>query len=152
MDREWVKVCIEGVGAVIALAGAGKALLEYLRKNTYDRLQIMLKLQESFQSNARFQKIRNEFENGGDFSSISNSDRGDYAQVFENVALLTKAGFLTPELAYYMFGFEALRCWRNDEFWRPLDRTSKWWRVLKGFASELIELDQKQPSDFKIEI
>jgi hypothetical protein len=36
---------------------------------------------------------------------------------FENVALLCRGKLLRPELAFYMFGFEAFRCWNNTKFW-----------------------------------
>jgi hypothetical protein len=110
---------------------------------------MLMKMQAAVQSDARFQQIRDRFEGESSFSAISKAARGDYAQVFENVALLRQAGFLRPELAFYMFGFEALRCWRNDSFWEGMDR-NEWWRLLRAFVAELETLEQTPPKTVRI--
>ena len=60
-------------------------------------------------------------------------------------------GLLRPELAFYMFGFEALRCWKNERFWAGLDRDDKWWGVFRAFASEHALLREKvQPNQVRL--
>jgi len=135
MEIEVVKLWLEGIGLLVASIGGVRALIEYRRRSAQDRLTLLLKMQEAVQS-SRFTLIRDHLETGKSFSDISKADRGDYAQIFENVALLRNAGFLRRELAHYMFGFEALRCWRDKGFWVGMEQ-DKWWRLLSSFAAEL---------------
>jgi hypothetical protein len=85
------------------------------------------------------------------FDGMSKAERAEYATFFEDVALLRRGGLLRPELAFYMFGFEALRCWENEKFWEGLDRDDKWWGVFRAFASELHKLRERvQPNQVSL--
>jgi hypothetical protein len=137
MAYELAKICIDAGGVAIALIGGARALVEYQKKVAQDRFQMLMKMQDNFHSNESFRRIREEFDGQNSFENMSKGERAEYATFFEDVALLRRSRLLRAELAFYMFGFEALRCWENKKFWEGLDRDDKWWGVFRAFASEL---------------
>jgi hypothetical protein len=140
MDKDVVKVWIEGIGTGVALIGGIKALFEYKKKVALDGFQMLIKMQSDFHSNPSFCRIRNEFDGASNFQAIPRAERAEYATFFEDIALLRRSNLLSPELAFYMFGFEARRCWNSDSFWADMDRDDKWWGVLRSFVDEVDEL------------
>jgi hypothetical protein len=151
MDCDLTKTVIDVSGVAIALFGGARALVAYRKKVTQERFQMLMKMQESFQSSKRFQQIREKLAGQGGFDGISIAERADYATFFENIALLCRGKLLRPEMAFYMFGFEALRCWNNETFWEGMQRLDKWWGVFREFAAELELLRETvQPDQIRL--
>ena len=85
-------------------------------KTAQNRFQ-MLMMQGDFYSNVGFRLIRDQLDGACNFDGISKAQQAEYATFFEDLALLCRSKLVKPELAFYMFAFEASRCWKNDNFW-----------------------------------
>jgi hypothetical protein len=44
-------------------------------------------------------------------------------------------GIIRREVAHYMFGYYAIRCWDSDASWHGVNRNSPYWSLFKNFAS-----------------
>ena len=62
--------------------------------------------------------------------------------VFEEVALMMNSGLIKKEVAYYMFGYYAIRCWQSDNFWGNVNRHSIYWRLFRNFAEEMLQIEK----------
>ncbi len=59
---------------------------------------------------------------------------------FEDIAFFVNSDLLRIEVAYYMFGWDALEAWNSDEFWSDTYRHHESWRLLKHFVDQMEEL------------
>ncbi len=82
--------------------------------------------------------------------TIPHEQKRDLLGVFEEVALLVNSKLMRPDVAYYMFGYYAIRCWDTDAFWGnwPDGRDEVYWKLLKSFVERMKEIEQK-PAEFR---
>ncbi|MGH9966892.1 MAG: hypothetical protein ACREBG_03525 [Pyrinomonadaceae bacterium] len=74
-------------------------------------------------------------------TEVSVSDRREKFFFFEQVALLVNPGFLHPHIAYYMFGYHAIRCWDHEEYWPGLPE-KRYWKLLQSFVEQMREVER----------
>jgi hypothetical protein len=59
---------------------------------------------------------------------------------FEQVALLVNSKFMHPHIAYYMFGYHAIRCWDHEEYWDGLPEKG-YWKLLEAFVEQMRRIE-----------
>jgi hypothetical protein len=72
---------------------------------------------------------------------IAYKDKVDYLGFFEEIALLVNSNLISPEIAHYMFGYFAMRCWDSKNFWVEINRESIYWIVFKKFVEKMKKIE-----------
>jgi len=64
-----------------------------------------------------------------------------YVGFFEEVALMVNSGLIKIEVAHYMFGYYAIRCWDNDYFWSDVNRETPYWALFRDFVAKMKKIE-----------
>lgn len=71
-------------------------------------------------------------------------DRYYFIGLYEEIALAVNSRLVNKNVAHYMFGYFAIKCWNNADFWQDLNRDSYYWSVFRRFANQMKEIEQKK--------
>lgn len=108
-------------GVVIALFGLFKGIVEYQLQGAQKRADFFLKKQQEFFSNTSFNKIRSLLERDDpELTTIPLEDRRAYANFFEEIAVSVNTRLIRNDIAYYMYGYYAMKCDISERFWSDL--------------------------------
>lgn len=66
-----------------------------------------------------------------------------YLGFFQEIALVFNSGLVKQEVAHYMFGDYAVRCWENAYFWNGVNRDGPNWSLFRDFASRMEDAEQR---------
>ena len=126
------------IGVVVALFTLIKAFVEYSQQGAQKRIELYLKLRSKFDDNPTFAEMRRLLDDGDPkIAEVSFKNRSDYASYFEEIALLKNSRVIKPDVAFYMFAWEATQCWQSDDFWQGFDRNDQYWGLLRIFVEEM---------------
>jgi hypothetical protein len=55
---------------------------------------------------------------------------------------------MSEEIAFYMFGYYAIKCWKSDNFWRidedsVIERNSIYWSRFRNFAEQMEQMERR---------
>ncbi len=142
---QWVQVG-SVVGALIATATLVKGLCEYQKQTALRRAEHFFKLRERLKENESFKEICNLLDH--DDPKIAETpfeDKRDFLGLFEEVALALNSGLIRAPVAQYMFGYYAIRCWDDDNFWKDVDRDSLYWRLFRHFVEKMKSIESGRP-------
>jgi hypothetical protein len=115
-----------------------KGVFEYAKQGAQKRAAQFVEMRRRFKENDSFKEIASFIElNDPKLSSMPFKDKRDYLGFFEEVALMVNSGLIKPEVAHYMFGYYAIRCWENDAFWGDVNRESLYWSLFKEFVAKM---------------
>lgn len=65
---------------------------------------------------------------------------------------LRNAGVIKPDVAFYMFSWEAIQCWAGKQFWDRFDKGDRYWGLLRTFVEEMASMARDfevDPKSFK---
>jgi hypothetical protein len=149
------------VGATVAVltfvVGVGtfiKAIVEYNRQNRGKRFEIFQGLNKRF-DDPEFSKLREMLDD--DAAALADTDytlKHNFLGFFEEIAISVKSDIMNAEVAFYMFGYYAIRCWKSKYFWlgeKMIERESIYWSLFRDFAERMTEMEDKLGSG-KIDI
>ena len=136
---EEIKVIATIIGAVVGLLDFAKGLIEYQLQGTQRRADIFLKRRAEYFENESFATIRVLLEEDGSqkLRDISFEERRAYLTFFEEVALLWKSKLIRDDIAYYMFGYYAVRCREAKDFWFDINAPEVHWSIFLEFANTM---------------
>jgi hypothetical protein len=122
----------------------------YVRQSRQNSLDFQFKLWDLLRAKPDGQKDMKDIcqiiddEEWGKLSEISPNDRRHKLFLFEQIALLVNSKHMHPDIAHYMFGYHAIRCWDREEFWPALpDKTTGYWKLLQDFVEQMRKVDAK---------
>jgi hypothetical protein len=94
-------------------------------------------LRKRLKENEAFNKIFRLVANDATaLTQVSLDDRKEFLDLFQEVALLKKAGLIKKELAFYMFGYFAIRCLDSENFWQGINKEDHYWTLFREFAEQ----------------
>ena len=135
------------IGVIVALAALIKGVYEYIKQGTQTRAEQFLELHKQFHENATFTKIVGLLgEESEELKKIALKEKYEYLEFFERIALIVNSGLMGPAIAYYMFGFYVIKCWKSDLFWKVsgedgvdsmIVKDSDYWVVLRKFVENM---------------
>lgn len=129
-------------GVAIALVTLAKGVCEYVRQGAQKRAEQFIEMRKRLKENDTFRELAALIEtNDPKLESVPYKDRRDYLGFFEEIALMVNSGLIRIELAHYMFGYYAIRCWESDHFWRDVNRDSQYWVLFKEFVRKMKEIE-----------
>jgi hypothetical protein len=146
MKHEDIQLVLATVGAAVGLLTAWKSVDEYRRQGTIRRIEFFLEARKRLSENATYQEIINLLESdSGALSAIPIRAKISFVGFFEEIALLLNSRVIRDEVAHYMFGYYALKCWESKNFWilderpqKPLDNeTEPYWTLFREFIKRM---------------
>lgn len=130
------------VGVVIALFTLAKGVYEYVKQGAQKRAEQFVAMRKRFKENDTFRELAALIEtNDPKLMSEPFKNKRDYLGFFEEIALMVNSGLIKIEVAHYMFGYYAIRCWESDYFWSDVNRNSPYWVLFKDFATKMKEIE-----------
>ena len=133
------------MGAAIATFTLIKVSLEYRDQGIQRRVERFLEMRKRLKENTDFKEICNLLEHDdARLAKIPFKEKRDLLGLFEEIAIMLNSGMIRREVAYYMFGYYAIRCWESDAFWNEVNRESPYWAVFKNFALEMKQIESSE--------
>ncbi|HEX6231589.1 MAG TPA: hypothetical protein VFZ63_00535 [Jiangellaceae bacterium] len=146
MQLEVVQLVLATIGAAVGLLTAWKAVSEYRKQGTIRRIEFFLEARKRLNENPTFQEIINLLETDNPaLTAVPLGAKISFVGFFEEIALLLNSRVIRSEIAHYMFGYYAIRCWESQNFWllddrpeRPLDKINEpYWSVFRAFVNRM---------------
>jgi hypothetical protein len=139
---------ITAVVAVLTFAvGVGtflKAILEYKRQNRAKRFEIFQGLNKRFDE-PEFLRLREMLDH--DSTALITTDyslKHNFLGFFEEIAISVNSDVLDAQVAFYMFGYYAIKCWESENFWlgdRMIEKGSIYWSLFRAFARRMTKME-----------
>ena len=131
-------------GAALAFATLLKGLMEYVRQGAQKRAELFLSMQRRLVESTVLDGITEMLETGdARLAETPIKDKSVFLRYFEEIALMVNSGLLRKDVAHYMFGYYAIRCWESDYFWTHLNRQGPYWALFREFAGEMARMEKK---------
>jgi hypothetical protein len=132
------------IGVAIALATLIKGVLEYSAQGAQKRAEHFREIRKRLKENDVFKEISFLLETDDPkLQHIPFPDKRDFLGLFEEVAIAMNSRLIHKEVALYMFGYYAVRCWRSQYFWSEVNRRSPYWALFGAFATEMEHTEEK---------
>lgn len=77
-----------------------------------------------------------------DLAKIPLSTKLQFVGFHEEVALMLNSKLLREEVAHYMFGYFAIRCYDSVHFWEDEDKAHMYWSLFRSFAERMKEFEK----------
>ena len=128
---------------VIALLTFITGVIEYSRQGAQKRAEHFLEMRKRLKDNQTFKHICDLLEGDNpELLNVSFKDKRDLLGFFEEVALMMNSNLIRREVAHYMFGYYAIRCWQSENFWSNVARNSMYWKLFRDFAIEMEKVEK----------
>lgn len=145
----WAASELAAIAAVaVGLATLGKSVIEYTKQGSQKRGEQFVQMHQRFWVNPGFRRIcellqeldhpsikdepKIQAELTAELRGIALSEKTDFLGFLEEIALMVNSKLITKTVAHYMFGFYAIRCWENDNFWTDkLHKNDPYWVLFK---------------------
>lgn len=79
---------------------------------------------------------------GHSVGQISNDDKIQILGFFEEISILMNSGLIAKEVAYYMFGYYAMRCLACRSFIDGINLESPYWQEFVRFTQTMQEMEE----------
>ena len=146
-------IAISGT-SVVAIFTLIKGYSEYKLTTKQRRIELYEIYRRKLKEDETIRSVVDALENDNrNIVEISRIDKYMFLGFYEDIALLMNTGLIKPEIAHYMFGYYAMRCWENESFWNDINRNSHYWRVFREFVEKMKDLENSKktiPSNKKI--
>ena len=134
------------LGAALAFATLLKGAIEYARQGAQKRAELFMAMQRRLTDNPTLDGITEMLETrDAKLADLPIKDKSVFLRFIEEIALMTQSGLLRKDVAHYMFGYYAIRCWESDYFWSNLNRQGAYWALYREFAGEMAEMESRAP-------
>jgi hypothetical protein len=137
------------VGVVIAVIALLKGYIEYRRNACLASIQHFSNLKQEFKEDPTITKITELLEKDDpQLADVSSRDKWRFLCFFEEINILLRAKLITDVLAYYMFGYYATLCEKNQYFWNdsfPKDKA--YWLLFFDFVARMKPMEDSKEHD-----
>lgn len=131
------------IGGVIAVVALIKGVIEYSKQVTIKRAEYFLNMRRQLKETQTLKELCDLIElNDPKLVTIPLKDKLHLTGFFEEIALMMNSGLIRKNVAHYMFGYYALRCWESTHFWQGLNRETMYWSLLRNFVEEMKEIER----------
>ena len=133
MDPKWTEI----VTAIVAVLGVGGGIVSYsLRtrelasKNSLDKFHNYTALNALYEEDSQCKAIRDAAGGHTDWSEVDDGDRFGFMAIYEQIALMLQSGLLSEDVAFYSYGYNLLKAYRDPNFWNNVVRKDdKYWEL-----------------------
>ncbi len=138
-----IKDIVAIIGAAISLFALLKGVFEYARQGKQKSAEYFLQMRDRMFEDDDFNAVYKALNQGDEteIKQLSLSQKETYLGFLEEIAILENSGIIKKNIAYYMFGYFAISCWRCNSFWSDIDRNDKYWAVFRDFAERMVSFE-----------
>jgi hypothetical protein len=112
--------------ALVGVATFIQSVLEYIKEGSTKRAEQFLLMRLRLRENADSVAICEMLESKDNrLCDVPLLKKDNFIGFFEELYLLWNSRVFNDEVVFYMFGYFALLCWRNDNFWFGLNSSTK---------------------------
>ena len=131
------------IGVAIALFTFLKGVIEYVRQGAQKRAEQFALMRSRLKENDTFKELCALLETDDPkLAEIPFKEKRDLLGFFEEVALMTNSSLIRNEVAHYMFGYYAIKCWESKYFWSTINRESIYWSLFRDFVEQMKQVKQ----------
>ncbi|GIF02388.1 hypothetical protein [Paractinoplanes rishiriensis] len=140
-----VSACAATIGALVALGTLIRSMHEYVLQGRQKRSEAFFALRARLKGDARMVEILRLIQDDdpklADQEEVSYTEKYEVLGYFEEVALMLNSGVVRPAVAWYMFGYYALRLSDSGNFWSNIERADPYWALFNTFAEKMNQLE-----------
>lgn len=152
-NKDAFTILLSSIGGFLALFTFIKAILEYKLQGRQKRIDLFDKYKSRLQNDPVINNINSLLENDDITLMLTPKiDKYKFLGCYEEIAIAINSGLIKTQVAHYIFGYFALRCWESKNFWTGINKNSYYWSVFKEFVEKMDKLEQKNISPNKIVI
>jgi hypothetical protein len=130
------------IGVGVAALTLVKCVFEYARQGAQKRAEHFLEMRRRLKEPGKYERICTFLEDDKqELADVPYIDKRDFLGFFEEIALMMNSGLIRKEVAHYMFGYYAIRCFESSYFWSNVEKNSIWWSLFINFASEMKRIE-----------
>jgi len=134
--------------AILAVGTFFLSIKEKREANKISRYKAYVRLEDNFNQDKEFQKFVDLLdEDGEELKSMSTASKYRYMGFVEEVAIAVQNELISKNLAFYMFGYYAIRARESDNFSSldngSIEYRSLYWNVFNSFVNDMKELEEK---------
>ena len=134
--------------APIAVLTLILGFFEYRRQGKDKKVEFFVTIRQRQKDNQAFQNIRTLLDNGDKaLEDVPITDRMNFLGYFEELAIMVNSKIISIDIAHYMLGYYAIRCFESDCFWKGINKDSHYWYLFKKFADEMKQVEKKKLED-----
>ena len=126
----------------------------YRLKFRLEKFEKFIDMRNKLKSNDNHMKIIQLLEeNNEDLKNIPLINKYNFLGFYEEIAILVNNRLMNEEIAFYMFGYYAIKCMNASHFWSGINQNSFYWILFNNFASKMITFQDRfltGPLEFKI--
>ncbi|NDJ22855.1 hypothetical protein GS682_14665 [Nostoc sp. B(2019)] len=139
---DWRNIAII-IGTFVALVTLMKGIYEYTRQLAQKRSEQYAEMRKRFRESEVISKLIGMLEtNDSNLAEVSWSQKVELLGFYEDIALMVNSGIIKRNVAFYMFGYYALRCWESEYFWDDVNRDSPYWSLFRNFVNEMKAIEE----------
>jgi hypothetical protein len=134
-----------GISAVIAVFVFTKSIYEYTLQNKLRRFEKYQDIAGQWDDNKDLQKIRHllETDNKDKLAKTAPTTKQNFINCYEDIAVMCESGLLSERMAFYMFGYYAIRSYESEEFWKGLDRNDVYFTLFCRFSARMEAIEKR---------
>ena len=135
---------LETISTILTVLGPASLVTFYLGTREFilqgkqKRAEILINKVHWYFTNSSFNIIRQLIEHDDiNLQNYSFEEKRAYIAFFEEIALLTNSKLIKPDVAYYMFGYYAVKCLSSENFWRGFaNKADIHWIIFMNFSKK----------------
>jgi hypothetical protein len=136
---------LTGIAAAITfLLTFFKSIFEYTRENSLKRFEKYQEMTREWNDDDDIQEICRllEEENSSALRTYDAKKKRDFVEHYEDVAVMYESGLMRRSIAFYMFGYYAIRCFESEDFRVGIEMESSYYALFRRFAKEMAQIEQ----------
>lgn len=148
--KDWAEIA----GVVTAVLTLWKGVYEYTKQAAQKRAEHFIQMRDRY---GKFRSLCAQLEQASsddesrsgqakrELRKLPFDQKRDFLGFYEEIALMMNRKLIRKDVAHYMFGYYAIRCWESDAFWNApdgnLNRKSFYWGVFRSFAERMMKME-----------
>ena len=143
-NKDMLTIIVAISAGIVALATFIKAVIEYRLQGRQKRAELFDKFRTTLKNDPRVVQITSLLEKDDKtLSAIPLIDRYYFLGYYEEIAIAMNSKLIKKDVAHYMVGYFAMRCWESENFWEGINRNGYYWSVFKKFVDTMQELENR---------
>ncbi len=132
-----VKDAVSILGLLGSFLAAGIAISNFIKAEKQKRAEHFFKLRDKYNADDAFIAIRRIIDGAEGTAPIDIDDLRKFLGFYEEIAIMVNSKLIREELAFYMFGYYAVRCREMDVFKNYIAEDADYWAVFMEFADRM---------------
>jgi len=128
----------------VAAIAAMRGYFEYRSLNVLRRFEKFQEVRRRFKESDEFRQICYLLDTDSpEISAIGFKAKRDFLGFFEEIALMHNSNLINDDVAHYMFGYYAIRCYDSPYFWSDVNKNSYYWSLFAKFVARMKTIESR---------